>query len=248
MNEKLREQLKHPQARQHHEAIVQLARLKDEDVVPMLNEISKTDPEPKLRQLAERAIIHILNEFSSTISRVQAVEPPLSKVPPYSNPEAEKYIQKAFELYENGSLANALQYLIKALDLTPMLVGDFDVQLLAENLTGVDGTIAAKMLTDRQKRNQFFDDDLRSSSGNFPIKPSSFIVFILFVVVMSQFFLADGMEIINNALGELSIQQIKQSAQQVNDTNYYVIAPDTVAMSDGHPILMNLPTCMAQFY
>ncbi len=241
MNEKLREQLKHPQARQRHEAIVQLARLKDEDVVPLLNEISKNDPEPELRQLAERAVIHILNEYSSTISRVQAVEPPLSKIPPYSNPEAEKYIQKAFELYENGSLANALQYLIKALDLTPMLVGDFDVQLLAENLTGIDGTISAKMLTDREKRNQFFDDDLRSSLGNFPITPSSFIIFLLFLVVMSQFFLADGVEMINKALDELSVQQIKQSAQRVYGTDYYVITPDTAAIDDGYPILVAIP-------
>lgn len=241
MNEKLREQLKHPQARQRHEAIVQLARLKDEDVVPLLNEISKNDPEPKLRQLAERAVIHILNEYSSTISRVQAVEPPLSKIPPYSNPDAENYIQKAFELYKNGSIANALQYLIKALDLTPMLVDDFDVQLLAENLTGVDGTISAKLLANREKRNQFFDDDLRSSSSNFPIKPSSFIVFLLFLVVMSQFFLADGVEMINKALDELTVQQIKQSAQHVYGTDYYVIAPDTPAMNDGYPILIAIP-------
>jgi len=240
VNEKLREQLKHPQARQRHEAIVQLARLKDEDIVPLLNDISKNDPEPKLRQLAERAVIHILNEFSSTISRVQAIEPPLSKVPPYSNPEAEKYVQKSFQLYENGPLANALQYLIKALDITPMLINDFDVQLLAENLTGVEGVVAAKMLTDRKKRNQFFDDDIRSS-GNFPLRPSSFIVFLLFLVVMSQFFLADGVEMINKALGELSVQQIKQSAKQVNGTDYYVVAPDTVAMDGGYPILIAIP-------
>lgn len=242
MNEQLREQLKHPQARQRHEAIVQLARLKDEDILPLLNDISKNDPEPELRQLAERAIIHILNEFSSTISRAQSTEEPqLSEIPPFSNPEAEKYIQKAFELYEGGSTANALQYLIKALDLTPMLVGDFDVQLLAENLTGIEGTIAAKMLTDREKRKQFFDDGASSSSGTLPITPSFLIVFALFLVVMSQFFLADGVEMINQALDELSVQQIKQAAQQINGTDYYVVSPNTPMMADGYPVLIVIP-------
>lgn len=242
MNEQLREQLKHPQARQRHEAIVQLARLKDEDVLPLLNQISKNDPEPKLRQLAERAIIHILNEFSSTISRAQSTEdPPLSTVPPFSNSEAENYIQKAFAVYEQGSTANALQYLIKALDLTPMLVDDFDVQLLAENLTGIEGTIAAQMLTDREKRKRFFDDGASPSSGTLPITPSFLIIFVLFLVVMSQFFFADGMELINQALDELSVQQIKQAAQQVNGTAYYRIAPDTLAIADGYPVLIAIP-------
>lgn len=242
MNKQLRDQLKHPQARQRHEAIVQLARLKDEDILPLLNDISKNDPEPKLRQLAERAIVHILNEFSSTMSRVQATEPSLSKIPPFSNSEAEKYIQKAYELYDKGSNANALQYLIKALDLTPMLVDDFDVQLLAENLTGIEGTIAAIMLTDRDKRNRFFDDDdLPPSSGTLPLSPSLLIIFVLFLAVLSQFFVVDGVEIINQALGELSIQQLKQSAQQMNGVNYYVIAPDTPALAEGYPLLAALP-------
>ena len=243
MNEQLRAQLKHSQARQRHAAIVQLARLKDEDVLPMLNEISKNDPEPELRQLAERAIVHILNEFSSTISRAQSTEePPLSEIPPFSNPEAEKYIQKAYALYEDGAVANALQYLIKALDITPQLVSDFDVQLLAENLTGIEGSIAAKMLTDREKRKHFFDAGLPpSSSGTFPLSPSIFIIFALFMVVMSQFFLADGMEIINQALDELSVQQIKQAAQDINGTKYYMIAPDTPAMADGYPVLIAIP-------
>ena len=221
---------------------MQLARLKDEDVLPLLNQISKNDPEPKLRQLAERAIIHILNEFSSTISRAQSTEdPPLSTVPPFSNSEAENYIQKAFAVYEQGSTANALQYLIKALDLTPMLVDDFDVQLLAENLTGIEGTIAAQMLTDREKRKRFFDDGASPSSGTLPITPSFLIIFVLFLVVMSQFFFADGMELINQALDELSVQQIKQAAQQVNGTAYYRIAPDTLAIADGYPVLIAIP-------
>jgi hypothetical protein len=185
VNKRLRDQLKHSEARQRHQAIVKLARMKDEDVLPLLNDISKNDPEPRLRQLAERAIVHILNEFSSTMSCAKVQETPPSKIPPFSNPDAEKHIYKAYELYEAGSNANALQYLIKALDLTPMLVDDFDVQLLAENLTGIEGTVSAKMLTDREKRKHFFDNDTPPSSGTLPITPSLLIIFVLFLVVMS---------------------------------------------------------------
>lgn len=241
MNKRLHEQLKHPQARQRHQAIVKLARLKDEDVLPVLNDISKNDPDPSLRQLAERAIIHILNEFSSTMSRAKVQETPPSKIPPFSNPDAEKHIHKAYELYEAGSNANALQYLIKALDLTPLLVDDFDVQLLAENLTGIDGAVSAKMLTDREKRKHFFDNDTPPTSGTLPISPSLLIIFVLFVVVVSQFFLADGVEIINQALGELSIQRLKQSVQQVNGVNYYVVAPEPTVTTEEYPILIAIP-------
>lgn len=241
VNKELREQLSSPQARVRHQAIVKLARLKDEDVLPLLNDISKNDPEPRLRQLAERAITHILNEFSSTMSRVKVEETPLSKVPPFSNPDSEKHIQRAYELYDNGSTANALQYLIKALDTTPRLVDDFDVQLLAENLTGMEGAAAAKMLTDPEKRKNFFDNDLPPPSANFPISPSMVIIFMLFLVVTSQFYLADGIEFINQALDEMELQQLKQSVQSVNGAKYYVVTPATAPTSNGYPLLIALP-------
>jgi len=240
VNKQLHEQLKSPQARVRHQAIVKLARIKDEDVLPLLNDISKNDPEPSLRQLAERAINHILNEFSSTMSRSKAQETPPSKIPPFSNPEAERHIQRAYQAYEDGSTANALQYLIKALDMTPMLVGDFDVQLLAENLTGIEGAVAAKMLTDPEKRKNFFDNDL-PSSGNFPISPSLIIIFMLFLVVSSQFYLSDGVEFINRAFDEIEMQQLKRSVRQINGVDYYVIAPSNKPNANGYPMLVALP-------
>lgn len=242
VNDQLREQLRSQQARVRHQAIVKLARLKDEDALPLLNDISKNDPEPTLRQLAERAITHILNEFSSTMSRMKVQETPPSTIPPFSNPEAEKHIQRAYELYAEGATANALQYLIKALDLTPTLVDDIDVQMIAENLTGIEGAVAAKMLTDPDKRKNFFDNDFPSSGGsNPPISPSMLIIFGLFMVVLSQFYLSDGMEFINQALDEIEMQQLKSTVQQINGVDYYVMTPTTDSLESGYPMLVALP-------
>jgi|GEM_PF-2256179 len=241
MNETLRQQLKHPEARIRHQAIVKLARMKDDEVLPLLNDIAKNDPEPSLRQMAERAITHILNEYSSTISQIQKQESAPSDIPPFSNPKAEQHMQTAFRLQANGANANALQYLIKALDLAPLLAQDPDVQRLAGNLTGVDGKTAVTMLVDREQRQRFFDDDNPPPSGNFPNSPSMWIIFMLFVVVMAQFFWSDGVQIINRALDELEVQQMKQSVRQVNGTDYYMITPDAPAPSSGYPVLVAIP-------
>lgn len=241
VNDQLREQLRSQQARVRHQAIVKLARLKDEESLPLLNDISKNDPEPSLRQMAERAINHILNEFSSTMSRIKIEETPPSIVPPFSNPEAEKHIQRAYQLYEEGAKANALQYVIKALDLTPTLVDDIDVQMIAENLTGIEGAVAAKMLTDPEKRKNFFDNDIPDSGGNFPISPSMLIIFGLFLIVLSQFYLSDGVEFINQAFDEIEMQQLKSTVKQINGIDYYVIMPTTESLESGYPMLVALP-------
>lgn len=240
VNQELREQLKSPQARIRHEAMVKLARIKDEEALPILNDISKNDPEPRLRQLAERSINHILNEFSSTMSRMKVQEVPPSKVPPFSNRASEENIQRAYDTFEKGSRANALQYLIKALDTTPQLVDDFDVQLLAEDLTGMEGAAAAKMLTDPQQRKQFFDTGTPPSTGSSPITPSMIIIFGLFLVIVSQFYLSDGVDFINRAFDEIELQQLKQSVQQVNGTNFYVVTPSRNPSTD-YPLLVALP-------
>lgn len=243
MNDTLRQQLKHPEARIRQQAVVKLARMKDDEVLPLLNDIAKNDPEPSLRKIAERAITHILNEYSSTMSRVKPQEPILSDIPPFSNPKAEQHIQTAYKLYENGSNANALQYLIRAIDLAPLLCSDPDVQRLAGNLTGTDGSIAIHMLADREQRKKFFDGDSPSppSKPNFPTSPSMWIIFCLFMVVASKFFWADGVEIINQALDELEIQQLKQSVQQINGINYYRVIPDQQSIEADYPVLIAIP-------
>src|SRR5690606_11857173 len=60
-------------------------------------------------------------------------------------------------------------------------------------------------------------------------------------IVMSQFFLADGIEFMNQAFDEFGVQQLKQSARQVNGINYYVIAPDTRSSDGTYPLLIALP-------
>lgn len=243
VNDSLREQLKSSQARLRHEAIVQLARAKDEDALPLLNEISKHDPEPSLRQLAERAINHILNEFSSTISRVQTEIP--SDIPPFSNFEAEQHFQKAFQLKEQGANANALQYLIKALELSPDLMFDFDVQILAEALTGVNGAESAKLLTDPEKRRRFFtdklDDDKKPPSGPLPNSPRSWIILALCLFTLGNLLLDDGMELINKALDDLEVQHLKQSMRTINGMDYFLVLPDTPPLAEGYPLLIALP-------
>ncbi len=242
MNDTLRQQLKHPQARIRHQAIVKLARMKDDDVLPLLNDIAKNDPEPSLRQLAERAITHILNEYSSTMSRVQRQETPLSDIPPFSNPKAEQHMQTAYRLQENGAKANALQYLIKALDLAPLLAQDPDVQRLAENLTGTDGKTAATMLADREQRKKFFDNNTPdNTSDNFPNSPSMWIIFGLFLVILGQFFWSDGVQIINRALEEIEVQQLKQMVRQVNGIDYYLVTPEGDVPQTGYPMLVTIP-------
>jgi len=242
MNETLRQQLKHPEARIRHQAIVKLARMKDDEVLPLLNDIAKNDPEPSLRQMAERAITHILNEYSSTMSKLQRQDAPASDIPPFSNPKAEQHMQTAFKLQENGSKANALQYLIKALDLAPLLAQDPDVQRLAENLTGTDGETAASMLADREQRKKFFgDDSSSSSSGGFPNSPSMWIILMLAIVVGGRFFGSDGVDIINRAFDELEVQQLKGAVRQVNGVNYYVVKPTIPASTTGYPVLIAIP-------
>lgn len=242
MNDTLRQQLKHPQARIRHQAIVKLARMKDDEVLPLLNDIAKNDPEPSLREMAERAITHILNEYSSTMSKLQRQEAPPSDIPPFSNPKAEQHMQTAFKLQENGAKANALQYLIKALDLAPLLAQDPDVQRLAGNLTGTDGATAAMMLADRDQRQKFFDNDLpNDNSGNFPNSPSMWIIFFLFLVIMGKFFWSDGVQIINRAFDELEVQQIKRSARQVNGVDYYLVTPEGASPQNGYPLLVTIP-------
>lgn len=240
MNEDLRKQLSDPQARQRHEAIVQLARAKDEDALPLLNTIAKTDPEPQLRQLAERAINHILNEFSSTISRKQPETP--SQFPPFSNRDAENHLQQAYQQQKSGANANALQYLIKALELAPYLAGDFDVQELAHTLTGRDGILAVQMILDPRQRQELFTEkkDDNPPRNGLPKSPRSWIILLLTFIALGNLFLADGVEIINNALEDIELQKIKQSKYSINGDDYYLVLPEQMPQS-GYPVLIALP-------
>ena len=155
-------QLKSQDPAERRKAIAGLARLRNPAVIPLLETVSHSDPDPALRELAEKAIryvnTHAEQKSSPATESLLDIPPaedatPRSHVSPRDRETARKYVNAAFSYYQAGDRARAVEWLGKALSVNSEIQGDSFVEGIVQNVMQMDMSEALPILThvDRRK-------------------------------------------------------------------------------------------------
>lgn len=144
------------------EAIIQLANLRDPGILPALAEIHRTDPDPRLRDLALKAGRYVrLNaapadpssEAASFMSAaVPAKEAQQPKADPATRQRARNLLDAAAGYHIQGFRARAIENLGKALDIDPLLKSDTFATNLAQAVTDLPSDAAMDAMRDPARR------------------------------------------------------------------------------------------------
>ncbi len=167
-------QLKSQDAAERRQAIKALARLRNPAAVPILETVANSDPDPALRELAQKAIQFIEANADPNAARSVAAPsalPALPEIPaapsaPSPKPErthisprdrdnARAYANTAFSYYQANDRARAVEWLGKALSLDPNLQEDSFVEGLVQNVMHMSVTEALPILTHPDRRKAY---------------------------------------------------------------------------------------------
>jgi tetratricopeptide (TPR) repeat protein len=149
------QQLKHKDPQQRRKAIIALADSRDSNALKPLEEVAKSDPEEKLRGLAERAGKHLKEQLEKA-----ALAPETTARIAVSKNDEEKargYVDEALSLYIAKDMAKAAKSLTKALKANPNLKEDNYFLSLVGNVFETTGEQGLEMLRSGEKRQEFIE-------------------------------------------------------------------------------------------
>jgi hypothetical protein len=158
---RLFQQLKHKDPQQRRKAIIALADSRDSKALKPLEEAAKSDPEEKLRGLAERAGKH-LKEQLEKVALVAASEPTRVVVSQKDEERARGYIDEALSLYIAKEMGKAAKSLMKALKANPNLKDDSYFLSLVGNVFDTSGEQGLELLRSGDKRQEFIESAEKS--------------------------------------------------------------------------------------
>src|SRR5262245_30325897 len=162
-------QLKSVDSDRRREAIRALAQSGDPRAIDPLKYAARTDPDPRLRDLAASAIRRIqtpapsetpqeatkpvITPLAGPVKRepVREVEKPAPEADEHSKKRAEGHLSRAFEHRIKGETRDAIAELADAVRVNPGLTGDNRALGLAADLTGQPPEQAIKGLLDMSK-------------------------------------------------------------------------------------------------
>lgn len=159
VDSKIIKQLKHNDPQQRRKAIIALADSRDLAALKPLSEIARSDPDEKLRALAERAQKHLQEQAARAEAR--AANPPPPQVSERDAKRAKGYMDEAMSHYINKDNAKAARALTKALQVNPTLKTDSYFQSLVGNITGKHGEEGINLLVNAQSRVEFIQNSER---------------------------------------------------------------------------------------
>jgi len=154
MLESLLQDLQSPDPQTRGEAIIQLANLRDPAVLPALAQVHRTDPDPRLRELALKAGRYVQISVSPGGPAVAEAAPVPSA--PTASPEVRKrarsLLDAAAGYHVEGQKGRAIEALGRALDADPALAKDVFAGNLAMTLSDLPREEAIAALRDRHDR------------------------------------------------------------------------------------------------
>ena len=158
------QQLKSQDPAERRKAIKGLARLRNPAAVPLLETVANSDPDPGLRELAEKAIRYIkanpapeqASENPPPPSPAEEAAPaPRRHVSPRDRENARAYVNAAFSYYQAGDRARAVDWLGKGLTLNPNLQSDSFVAGIVQSTMNMSVSEALPILTQPDRRKAF---------------------------------------------------------------------------------------------
>ncbi len=154
--------LKSQDVAERRAAIKDLARLRNEAAIPLLETVAQSDPEAELRALAEKAIRYIrqnTQELPTPLAEAAEKPPsgptPRRYIPPREREAARKYVNAAFNYYQAGDRARAVEWLGKGLSLNPNLQKDAFVEGIVQNTMQMSIDEALPILTNPDRRKAY---------------------------------------------------------------------------------------------
>ncbi len=162
-------QLKSQDPAERRQAIKGLARLRNEAVIPLLETVAQSDPDPELRALAEKAIRYVKANVQPEPKARSASSESLLNIPPSEEglpkprhrvstrdrDAARKYVNAAFSYYQAGDRARAVEWLGKGLSLNPNLQSDSFVAGIVQGVMQMDVDEALPILTHPDRRKEY---------------------------------------------------------------------------------------------
>ncbi len=155
IDQRLIQQLSSEDPKERRSAIVALADSKNTDALKLLDEISKMDPERKIREIAEKAYKH-LKEQTERAANPNAVKP--REIPAKELERARQYTDEAMSHYMNKDEALATKALTKALQINPNLKTDQYFLSLVSNVLNMDPQEGLAVLVSGQRRGEFIEN------------------------------------------------------------------------------------------
>ena len=156
--------LKSQDPAERRKAIKGLARLRNPAAVPVLETVANSDPDPALRELAEKAIRYInanaaAKQASESLLNVPASEEATPKPRPHISPrdreDARAYVNAAFSYTQAGDPARAVEWLGKALSVNPALEKDSFVAGIVHTVMQMSMDEALPILTHPDRRKEY---------------------------------------------------------------------------------------------
>ena len=158
------QQLKSQAPTERRKAIKGLARLRNPAAVPLLETVANSDPDPALRELAEKAIRYInANAQPEPASESLLDIPPSEEGAPKTRhyvssrdrDTAREYINAAFSYTQAGDYVRAIDWLGKGLTLNPNLQSDSFVAGLVQSAMQMSMNEALPILTHPDRRKEY---------------------------------------------------------------------------------------------
>ncbi len=121
---RLLKQINHNDPKERRKAIIALADCRDMTGVPPLEKAAKSDDDPKLRELAGKALNHLKEQIEKAAERAANPDTPLY-VPEKQIERSKAYMTEAMSMVVAKDNAKAAKALAKALEANPNLRQDF---------------------------------------------------------------------------------------------------------------------------
>lgn len=219
MSEDIFDLLEHPNPKARFQAIKRIAKSKDDSMLEVLEELAQQDPDPQVREIAQKAI-HYIESGGSASAVAPKVKP--AGVSKADQERGKAYLDEALSHHsEGGSKAKAVKALKRALAANPELETDHYTISLIESITGLSGTEAmdvvldekhhkAIALSERQSSKQKFQEAHMEAASKFTWGTISLdlIIFTLIVIFGTFFGLLVLIESTEGLMASLEANQV----------------------------------------
>ncbi|HDD54677.1 MAG TPA: hypothetical protein ENG59_00355 [Chloroflexi bacterium] len=209
MDRDVKNQLESQDPRERAQAIKTLAFSGEGKNGDILKEIHESDPDPRVREYARKAALHLYQNLKEKPDRSpQPVEKKsfkprageltsvtLDRTPKkkdkgaVSRPDrekAEKLVQRAFTLYSTDQPQKAIKVFAKALEINPGLEGQTFAGNLAMELTGLSLETAFDSILGRKGQKELMEsvEEQEKEKTPRPVRPLSVILLILALIAL----------------------------------------------------------------
>lgn len=207
-----------------HAIIKSLMQQNDEASLKQLEYYAEHDPVPILRQMAGKAVQQFRHHQPINSLYVD---------------DAISYLLKAEKLHEQGSDADALYFIARALECDPRLQFDMDLQQLTIEITGYADTVS--YIADLDSRNETFRQVSYLESTKRPIFIPGVLITLIFVFIYLAGYVFANYDDVSVVIDTWQENNYRTEIKYLYEgLAYHLFIPDSEPPSEGWSVLVIL--------